>query len=1719
MAFTINFKNILDLYGIYGGSILGSSLSTLDENTSIFFNYADFNHDGVIDRNEYDYLLGSRGFDPSTADNIFDGSGSNPSFDTDGDNALTEAEFTAMLQNYDNGDGYLDFTETLNFYNSVSDGYIDPTTSFDQYDAILNNSISTIETYDSDGTTSGITTIDEVGKYLEPWGIKDGNATASDIVNLYDTNGDGQVNLEEYIATYLQWDTNNDGLIDYANGEGSAYMDVLPGVYQIPQDQIEQMVQSLIFSIDKQENLAISKEEYEKYLQGFGFPKIMADQLITLYGGSDGEVDFDEMVSAYRSFDTNGDGQFSYEEMVAFQNELTVVDIDTSVISEQQYPGLFQMASSVIRSMDQDKDGEVTVEEYRGVLKQMYQNPNIDKDPPLHAAENFIRLFDMDKSGTVNIIEAMNKYAQYDTNSDGKISASESNNLQAKLEDSSLYDTVNEEIMDIADKDKDSRLTLDEYTFFLKENAMPEYIADDAFLAFDANLDNELSRLELMEAFSRYDNNVENLDELNKVLADLGNLPAATPHITYLQTLSAADYVLYNGDQDNNLDADEKLQMFEDLALTDYGTIGYNAEHSKINQYEPIMNVLEEFVKETDFNKDGLINSDEYKRYLKNEGLPDYFADNAIATYDINGDNHLDFLEWIKVNLDYDANVDGELQMDEVLTMCSDLSGVALTIDDTNVDQHTYLYDAASLIMENYDLNGDRILEANELEPYMKEYGMPTDFAANFVAAHNIGTNADNGLDVVELLRAHVDFDANANGILEFEEEFALYDNMMPVNLGIDSTNAKQYEKINNQTSDLIKNYDDNKDNKLDNLELSRFFKDEGMTEDDVTLALSSFDVNGPDSAIDVLEFMKMYYDFDANKDGNVDNIENMALFDYLTGTGLNPNEANSIQLEKLELDVDGIINNYDMDKDNKLSSAELQERMKALKLPDYIADEAISLYDLDGDGQLDKMEFMKAKADVDTNNNGVLEFNEELSLYSNASGANLNPTDDEIDQYLTIYEHALVLFKKNDNITDRILNSDELKSYFTDLKLPEYMSTEAINMYDLNGDNGLDIYEWMKAQLAYDIDNSGVLEFNEKMAMNAKIADPDVPLDPHTMDEAQIRNLYNYSMNYITNVDTDLDNRMSVDEYATHLISKGLSDNVANDVIASQDLNGDGHLDLMEWLNTNMVLDKNTNGSIDFNELMDLYQDATGIAFNATEANTPQYKNLYTYSNNYINNVDASNNNKISGAEYGAFLKTKGFDEELGASLVSAYDMNGDNELDMLELMKTFIDLDTNNNGSFDFNEVIEYYDNALPNLTFDATESNIPQYKGLFNYSNEYIANVDTSNDNKISADEYSTFLKSKGFSEDLGVRLVNTYDTNGDGLDNLELMRSFLDLDVNTNGKFDFNELIEYYDNAIPSLSFDATNSNISQYKDLYTYSKNYVANIDKNNDNEITEDEYKLYITSLGLPDYMASNAISQFDQDGDSAVDMMEFMRGFLNYDTDNSGNNQFNERMQMYVDMANVSGINFSTDLTNYAQHRDLYEYAKKIVNNLDMDNNQVMSSVEYEHYLNKLGLPQYLSEGIVGQYDLNGDSAIDAMELTQAYIDLDANNTGALEFNELLTYYETIASGYNSFSFSPTIDNMYQLKRLYDLGNNIVKNRDLNFDQMVQANEYELALKAAGFQDYQIMASNAVSSFDTNGDGGIDAFEWMDAILSFDANGSGNLDGDEKTAFYNSML
>ena len=180
---------------------------------------------------------------------------------------------------------------------------------------------------------------------------------------------------------------------------------------------INQLAQNFISYLDKNGNGKIEKSEYEDYLKSQKMPLNMASNLFSLFNkDGDGSLSQQEMFDGYTGKDKDNSGNLEFNEMLALQNQLSNITIDTSTTATQ-YNSLYSNATNFIKSADIDGNGEVSLAEYQKIL----WNSNYDKND----AAKFVNYFDKDGSNSINILEFQSKMIQLDADNNGKLDTAE----------------------------------------------------------------------------------------------------------------------------------------------------------------------------------------------------------------------------------------------------------------------------------------------------------------------------------------------------------------------------------------------------------------------------------------------------------------------------------------------------------------------------------------------------------------------------------------------------------------------------------------------------------------------------------------------------------------------------------------------------------------------------------------------------------------------------------------------------------------------------------------------------------------------------------------------------------------------------------------------------------------------------------------------------------------------------------------------------------------------------------------------------------------------------------------------------------------------------------------------------------------------------------------------------------------------------------------------
>jgi len=1716
-----------------------------------FIKYLDTNNNGVVEASEYQAYLQKQKMPLNMV------TGALSLFDKNKDGSFSQQEMVDGYTNFDaDADGSLTFNEMLNVQNQISGITINTATTATQYSSLFSTAYKFFASVD--------TSLDNKISLTEYQTILESNnydvSDAADFINFYDENGDGSIDILEYQKKSIALDTDKNGTINTT--EIKPVTDLIRKLSTI-EINAKAFIKALDQDTDPDKTIdtrdgLVSFSEYSDYLTTNKMPSGMALNAMNLYDtNKDGFLSYNEWVSANMSFDADSDGILNFEEAISFQNSVTELQFDGSSIDQTQYTNLFKAGKSFM-ALDVDGDGEVDIEEYRAAL--LTPNTKTGATQPEYYAENLMMLFDQDQSttvlkdGKINIFEYMQGLMLFDKDNDGKLNSVESLALKNELDNTKLFDKVNE-LFTTSDFNNDKNLSLSEYQTQLVSEGVPSYLASEAINQFDSNMDGSLSRIELMQVYKQFDLN-----------------------------------------NNNDLDIDEKLSLYETLSS---GTVNLGLDSTKVKQYTNMFNSLQNYVKENDWDNNALLSSTELKQYFKNQNLPDYIANEAINLFDIDKDGNLDILELMKMNLGVDTNANGTLEVSEQLALNETISGVTLNATTANEIQYEALYSGLKKYLVDNDLNQDKKLDSTELRAYFKSQNLPDYLADKFILAYD--SNSDNALDLIDLMKANIDFDANKTGSLELNEEMALNESLSGVSLGATALNKVQYTALYTELENILKQFDTDNNKILNTTELKNYFASKGLPQDLISGLIAQYDSN-KDNGIDLLELMKTYVDNDSDKSGKLELNEELTLEGTLAGVNLNATTANQTQYTLIYNTIKNIIAECDSTNNKQLDQAELRAYFKKNNLPDYVADGLLAKYDSNTNNNIDLLEWMQAYITYDVDKSGVLEFSEELEFNSQLAGITLNSNTSNQKQYEGLYNYTSNNIQAYDKTSDKKLNNAELADYFVANGFSGSLATEALNLYDVNKDGSLDKLELLKANIDFDGNTNGVLEFNEILAQNAKFAK--VNISSAAADANQNIGNFQGASNVIAGYDASGDKNLSTTELGAYFKALGLPQYMADNYLSLYDTDLDGKLNNIELMKGFIDVDQNKSGGIDFEDSIKLYAQASGVAVTVTPDNYNQMANLWGASLGTLNGYDSNGDRKLTQTEVKNYFKALGTPDYMADNFIAQYDNNKDGSIDAMELLKSFADVDINGSGGIDFEDSMKLYsqtsgetvtvdssnrnqvagiygqaagimgydqdgdrqltaadvqrwfkDLGLPTYMADnffnanknanglvdvmgltkallaadnagnkngsfyefdemvntyaqasgvsvnVTADNYNQMANLWNTSAGTVSGYDSNGDRKLSQTEVRNYFKALGVSDSMADNFIAQYDNNKDGsIDSMELLKSFADIDVNKSGGIDFADSMKLYSQT-SGINANVTADNYNQMANLWNASVGTLNGYDSNTDKKLSQTEARNYFKALGLPDYMADNFIAQYDNDKDGSIDVMELMKSFIDADINKSGGIDFEDSMKLY---SQISGINANVTADNYNQMANLWNASVGTLNGYDSNTDKKLSQTEARNYFKALGLPDYMADNFIAQYDSNKDGSIDAMELMKSFKDIDINGSGGIDFEDSMKLYSQI-SGINA---NVTADNYKQMANLWNASVGTLNGYDSNTDKKLSQTEVRNFFKPYGMTDY--MADNFIAKYDSNKDGSIDVMELMKAFADIDKNQSGGFETDE---------
>ena len=521
---------------------------------------------------------------------------------------------------------------------------------------------------------------------------------------------------------------------------------------------------------------------------------------------------------------------------------------------------------------------------------------------------------------------------------------------------------------------------------------------------------------------------------------------------------------------------------------------------------------------------------------------------------------------------------------------------------------------------------------------------------------------------------------------------------------------------------------------------------------------------------LDVLSLVDSIAAFDANSDGNVDYNEKTNFYRLFS------NDDSSIKSTLLH-DVylktfKDSLKNVDTNADGKITADEYAKVLKS----DYLAQQMVSKVG-GNKGYLQLQDLINATKSIDKNSDGQQSLDELMNFYSDLSDGKLDKLKDfdNASQYQNLNNAYSKMISSFDKDKDNKLNIEEIKTYFKNQGLPDYIADELLNNYEKTGDGKLDIYELLN--MGFDLNTERVKSYKENPAIAKLKQDYDI--------------IIMYDLKHaITYAENNNNGTLTRAVYINYLVSQGRTEIeaqvTADSLFQIYDENNDGTLNYFELLKkelTEFEKEEKVNTIVDSTK-----KEAALQNFEATDtfAITQMLKNIDALGNKdgKIQKTELENYIKNNSATTKWLEQSKIFD--------SAIDQNKNGELDAKEILnaglKMYNTKTTMKTGVLGLNETLAMYDKFSSNNTslsgkkldlsklFDTN-----QYTNLLSKYSNMLKMFDNNNDGILSKTEFDVYKNTKGAEGFDSSNVFNKYDINKDGqLDILELLNIGIDID---------------------------------------------------------------------------------------------------------------------------------------------------------------------------------------------------------------------------------------------------------------------------------------------------------------------------------------------------
>ena len=1269
--------------------MLSSSGSKYDqEEVNAIFALGDVNGDGALDMGEFIGLMYPSATEvisklSSSFKNIDDVKSAFKMLDADGDGSITRQEMGAS--------GHKFSQEQIESIFALGDVNDDGAIDLDEFIGVMCPSAETVIARIS----SQFSNINDVKKaFLKIDVDKDGKISRSEMAKC------GKFNNQEVDAIFILGDVNGDGEIDLEEFIGLMCPSATAAVAMMTK-AVRNMneAQQLFRVLDKDGDGMISQEEMRNCGQKFSAKEI--DAIFALGDiNNDGEIDvsefvavmcpsastvvarmskgfktLDEVKSAFRKLDANNDGQISKSEM------------SSAGLNDQEVNAIFSLG-------DSNNDGEIDLQEFIMVMCPSASAVVFKTSKQFKSKE-----------------DAANSFKKIDINGDGLISKDEMRSCYLKLNPIEV-----DAIFALGDANGDGEIDLEEFLAVMVPAAgfstSFSSSSNTTFIQKTSSSFSSSSMKQSSTSFSSSSSSSQQMSQQSYVATSSYSTSSASS--TSMSFNSAQDvksiFRKFDKNGDGHLDRSEIKQMLQ--------SSGKNASDQEVEQ----------MFRQGDADGDGLIDIQEFtmlmfpaaaqtltKLQQSYNSLNDVIA--AFRKYDSDGDGHISRSElrgvmgkFSEQDVDTifalgDKDQSGGIDYQEFISMMMPNSQNILM----GVSQQFKTITDIKEGFKRVDTNGDGAISRQELRNGMRlsDEQLAVVFAlgdidqdgeismAEFIrlmspAASSAMTRLRNCFrDITDVMIAFKKFDANNDGALSQQE---LISGMKTTGMNFD----------NQDCANIFAMADLNQDGEISYVEfatalfpaaadgLSKFRSRLGAITD-VKMAFKRFDAdgdgeismselkNGAGSGFSSGEISAIFALGDSDGDGKV----SFAEFAQLVLPSARDKVTTLKKNFKGAQDIQAAFQRFDVNKDGKISCDELKNGLhgSGLKLNDQEVMTIFAMADIDGDGEISLDEF-----------SALLGGNSAAPASSGNAGAGIK---------FRSVDEVKVAFKKFDINNDGHLDRNEFKQLVASCNGGSDQAADALfKQGDSDGDGKLDYQELIK--LLYPASAQALQKLHKNFSnlneVKAAFKKYDADGDGHVSKQELQQVMKGFSAGEVESIfalgDKDQSGGIDIQEFISLMLPSApatiarLSQNfrsVANvkDSFKKFDANGDGQISRNELKNAMKLNDADLDtvfalgdldgdGEISMGEFVLIM---SAVANNAVRRFRNCFASIHDIASGF-KQFDNDNDGAITQQELAAGMRNMrmSFSNEETNAIFSAADTNTDGDITYLEFVTLLI-------------------------------------------------------------------------------------------------------------------------------------------------------------------------------------------------------------------------------------------------------------------------------------------------------------------------------------------------------------------------------------------------------------------------------------------------------------